>query len=68
MEDKAIIWESGARLAAFDVLSGEAVPAPLVLQFIEAVFRVGPIAVSLRHLRDPRRQVFVSGVDRLQRV
>jgi hypothetical protein len=39
MEDVFIVRESGARLAAFDPLNGEAVPAPQVLPFIRAPFK-----------------------------
>ncbi len=39
-------------LAAFDVLGGKAAPAPLILEFVEAVVGIGPVAVQLRQQND----------------
>ena len=39
--------EAGHELAARQIAGGEACPAPLILQFVEGVFAVRPIAIEL---------------------
>src|SRR5260370_35346891 len=38
--------------AAFEIMRGEAAPAPLVLQLVERVLAVGPIAIQLTERQD----------------
>ena len=38
-------YRAGAGLAALDVLGGDAAPAPLAFQLVEAVLRNGPVAL-----------------------
>ena len=38
---------AGHKLAAFDIMRGEAAPAPLVLHLVEQVFSVAPVAIEL---------------------
>src|ERR1700712_6068045 len=44
--------DTSEQSAACEVLCCETAPAPLVLQFIEHVFRVGPITVQLPQCQD----------------
>ena len=38
-------YNASATLAAFDVLGRKTAPTPLVLQLVEAVLRIGPVAI-----------------------
>lgn len=40
------------QLAAVQVMGGEATPAPLVLELVEGVLRIGPIPVELAQRED----------------
>ena len=41
------------QLAAMQIVRGEATPAPLVLEFVEGVLRVGPVTVVTSNLTTP---------------